>query len=292
MAFPNELRFTIQFPTREGFLSRKCAEASCGKVFKVHKDDIRDEMHCPYCATAFPNDQLWTDDQQAFIRESALREAQPFVEDEINKMFRRAFNGPNWTFTPGRPTPRRPPPIAPGELATDSELKCPECNLRFQVEGIFGFCPGCRSENLRLYDANLAIIRREVAASDNPSRALRHAYSDLVSTFEIFCRKEATTRALGTGRFQNIPAARKFFVDSLGIDIWSPLDTASSLAVRRAFQKRHVLEHNAGTIDQRYVSEVPEDASLIGQHVTLDLGELEAAAAGVRLMLQSIVESR
>jgi Zn finger protein HypA/HybF involved in hydrogenase expression len=292
MAFPDNLRFTIEFPTREGFLSRKCADDACGKVFKVHKDDIRDEMHCPYCGTVFPNDQLWTNDQETFIRESALRKAQPFLEDEINKMFRKAFKGPNWTFTPGRPTPPSPSPTPPEELATDSELKCPECELRFQVEGIFGFCPGCRSENLRLYDANLAIIRHEVSASDNPSRALRHAYSDLVSTFEIFCRKEAAARTLGTGRFQNIPAARKFFATSLGIDIWTPLDTALSLAVRRAFQKRHVLEHNAGMVDQRYVSEVPEDASLIGQHVSLDLGELEAAASGVRLMLQSIVESR
>jgi Zn finger protein HypA/HybF involved in hydrogenase expression len=292
MTFPDDLSFTIQFPTREGFLSRQCAAVDCKRVFKVHKDDIRDEMHCPYCGTAFPNDQLWTDEQERFIRESALHRVQPLLEHEINEMFRRAFSGPGWTFSPGTPEPRKVPPTAPDELATDSELKCPQCNVRFQVEGIFGFCPACRSENLRLYDANLAIIRREIAENANPARALRHAYSDLVSTFEIFCRKEAAARGLGTGRFQNIAAARKFFVDALSIDIWSPLSPDVSLSVRRAFQKRHVLEHNAGTIDQRYISEVPEDASLVGGDVWLDTSELELAATGVRRMLEAIVASR
>jgi uncharacterized Zn-finger protein len=292
MALPDSLSFSIDFPTREGFLSRQCAAAQCERVFKVHKDDIRQDMHCPYCGAVFPNDELWTDEQEKFIHDSALRHVKPLLEDEITKMFRRAFSGPGWTFTEGAPEPPSPAPTAPDELPTDSELKCPECGVRFQVEGIFGFCPACRSENLRLYDANLAIIRREIAASTNPTRALRHAYADLVSTFEIFCRKEAAARSLGTARFQNVPATRKFFLDSLGIDIWSPLRVDVGLAVRRGFQKRHVLEHNGGIIDQRYIAEIPEDASLIGQEVSLELSELELAADGLRRMLETIVSAR
>lgn len=292
MALPDNLFFTVEFPTREGFLSRQCNSDDCKRVFKVHKDDIRDDMHCPYCGMAFPNDQLWTGEQAAFARESALHQAQPILAAEIQKMLRQAFKGPSWTFTPGAPEPPSPTPQPPAELPTDSELKCPECAVRFQVEGIFGFCPGCRSENLRLYDANLAIIRREAAESEDPMRALRHAYADLVSTFEIFCRKEAAARGLGTGRFQNIPAARKFFTGALGVDIQAPLSPTEFLAVRRAFHKRHVFEHSDGVIDQRYVDEVPEDAALIGQRAPLAMDELSLAATGVRVMLNVLVRSR
>jgi uncharacterized Zn-finger protein len=292
MTLPDKLFFTIQVPARDGFLSRQCNAHDCQRVFKVQKEDIPEAMHCPYCGTAFPNDQLWTNEQVTFIRESALHQARPLVAEEINKMMRKAFSGPGWTFKPGIREPSKPAPVPPDELPTDSELKCPECNVRFQVEGIFGFCPGCRSENLRLYDANFAIIRREITESENPTRALRHAYADLVSTFEIFCRKEASTRGLGAGRFQSIPAARRFFRDALQLDIQEPLSLDEFLAVRRAFQKRHVLEHNAGLIDQRYIAEVPEDSSLLGQQAPLDMNELEVAATGVRRMLEVLMVSR
>ena len=292
MVLPDKLHFTIQFPTREGFLSRQCNSTECRRVFKVHKDDVRPDMHCPYCGMAFPNDKLWTDEQAAFIRESALHQVKPILQAEIQQMFRKAFSGPGWTFKPGPPTPPTPAPVAPTEAATDSELRCPECGVRFQVEGIFGFCPGCRAENLRLYDANLAIIRREIAESTDPARALRHAYTDLVSTFEIFCRKEAAARGLGAARFQNIAATRTFFADTLTIDLQAPLSAPEFLAVRRAFQKRHVLGHNDGTIDQGYIAEVPEDSALLGQKVALMLDELELAATGVRRMLEVLVSSR
>jgi hypothetical protein len=65
------------------------------------------------------------------------------------------------------------------EREVDSELTCPECGVIFQVFGIFGFCPGCRSENQAIYAANLAIVRQEIASAPDGDRALRHAYSDL-----------------------------------------------------------------------------------------------------------------
>jgi DNA-directed RNA polymerase subunit RPC12/RpoP len=292
MALPDSLHFTIQFQTREGFLSRQCNADECGRIFKVHKDDIRADMHCAYCGLAFPDDELWTDEQQEYIRKSALHQAQPILEAEIEQMFRKAFSGPGWTFKPGPQSTPRSAPTPPAEKATDSELQCPQCGVRFQVEGIFGFCPGCRAENLRLYDANLAIIRHEVLASDNPTRALRHAYADLVSMFEIFCRKEAADRGIGAARFQNVAATRKFFADKLGVDLQASLSAAEFLAVRRTFQKRHVLGHNDGAVDQGYIAEVPEDGPLLGQKVSVTLVELELAATGVRRMLEALVASR
>jgi hypothetical protein len=81
----------------------------------------------------------------------------------------------------------------------------------------------------------------------------------------------------------------KFFLEKLGVDVQGSLTPDESLAVRRAFQKRHVLEHNNGTIDQRYISEVPEDGSLLGQQAALSPEELDVAADGVRKMVETLV---
>lgn len=292
MSLPKNLHFSVSFPVEGGFLGRECNAPACRRFFKVHKDCIASQMHCPYCGEVFPNDQLWTGDQLEYIRRTVAHEVLPDLADEVRQVIRRAFSGPGWTFKSGGPTPRPPAPQPPVERSVDSELRCPECGVRFQVDGIFGFCPGCRSENLRLYDANLDIIRREVTKSSNTDRALRHAYADLVSTFEIFCRKEASARSLPASRFQNIGAARQLFQRSIAADILSGLSATEELALRRVFQKRHVWEHNDGLVDQRYVDEVPEDAAFLGQKASLSLAELEHAAEGVRLVLEVLVKAR
>ena len=38
---------------------------------------------------------------------------------------------------------------------------------------MFGFCPGCLSENQLVYDANLAILRQELAKGTERERAPR-----------------------------------------------------------------------------------------------------------------------
>ncbi len=292
MPLPKEIRFTVSFPVEDGFLGRECNAPECGRFFKVHKDHISSQMHCPYCGTSFPNDQLWTNDQLGYARGAVAHEVLPKIADEFRRMMRDAFKGPHWTFKSGGPTPRPPMPVPTTERAVDSELHCPDCAVRFQVDGIFGYCPGCRSENLRLYDANLEIIRREVARGATPERTLRHAYADLVSTFEIFCRKEAAATPIAPARFQNLAAARQAFLNGLGVDILAGLSATDNLALRRVFQKRHVWEHNDGVIDQRYVSEVPEDAALLGQKAPLSLDELELAAHAVRRVLEALVAVR
>jgi hypothetical protein len=146
--------------------------------------------------------------------------------------------------------------------------------------------------NIRLYDANLQIIRREIESASNPARALRHAYADLVSTFEIFCRKEATRLLIDKGRFQNIDEARRQFEASIAVDILEGLDPSQESVLRKVFEKRHLYEHNDGIVDQRYIEKIPDDARLIGQRAPLTIEELEQAADVLRIVLAKLVQAR
>lgn len=283
----------ISIPTdNDGFIGFACNEESCRQYFKVYEKDCSEALHCPYCGTQSIRNSLLTSDQHDYAREVAVEEARVLAIEEIQRQLQRGLRGSkNIKFKPGRP------PIAKRiepryvEREVDTEFQCEQCSTRFQVYGIFGFCPGCSQENLQLYDANWANIKRELDVASDRNRQLRHAYSDLISTFEIFCKRKAKSITQGKGKFQDLFDTRKFFKKHINVDILADIHDEDLLALRRVFQKRHVCIHAGGEITERYVKKVPEDNSLLGTQVVLTVEELDTAATAIRLALSSLIKA-
>lgn len=284
-----DLEFRVSIPTDEGFIGRECSNPDCLRYFRVHVESVADEMRCPYCAQRFANSELFTGDQADFLMESAAEQAMEHISREFGKMFGRLQqeNRQNKyvTFKSGQPYAAKP--VSPGyaERKVDSEIVCPACGSRFQVDGIFAYCVGCGSETIAIYDANLEVIRAEVESGGNSQRVLRHAYNDLVATFESICAKRALMFTDEHGSFQDPYEARRFFKRCANIDLLSILSAEQEIVVRRVFHKRHAWQHARGVITARYVKKVPEDRELEGHKATLSMSELETAAVAVRLML-------
>jgi len=289
----------VSVPTDSGFLGHACNASDCGQYFKVHQDDRIDSMQCPYCGTEFPQSELHTQEQARHFRKAAEAEALYYAEQELQKMLKKTFGNASAkrsgiTYKPGR-IRKKPIHANYSERKVDTELQCPDCNCRFQVYGLFGFCPACGESNLQVYDTNWASIQREVADAENPDRSLRHAYGDLVSAFEIFCAGKAKRLAGDPPSFQSLFDARRYFKDELKIDILNGIDPHELLALRRLFQKRHVNIHAGGEITERYVKMIPEDKHLLGKKVDMSMAELETASEAMRkalLMLIRAVERR
>lgn len=286
--------FQIALPTDDdGFVGRACDAEGCKQYFKILVPDHGEELYCPYCGTQFHKDRLATSDQVNYALEAGKEEVLHQVMKDIQAHMKSAFRGSKGiTYKPGRIRPKRT--VAPKyqEREVDTEFQCPDCSVRFQVYGIFGFCPGCRSENLRIYDANWEKIKKDLsAATTDKQRQLRHAYSDLVSTFEVFCQGKAAHLTTETGNFQMLFDARKFFKTHANIDMLDGLEGPALLALRRIFQKRHVCIHAGGKATDRYIKMIPEDAALAGKDVPLSLQELELAATAMRTALSSLVKA-
>lgn len=288
----SSVEFSVSVPSQGGWFGRECGGPACGRYFKIHENSLQEKMHCPYCGSLFSKEDLWTAAQLGFIDEVVEQEVTQFAEQEIDKIFKNlARRSKDLTYKPGRRSrPTRPEP--PPEQEVDSELACPACRTRFQVFGIFGYCPGCRSENLLLYDANLAIILQEVRSARDTRRALRHAYGDLVSTFETFCRKEALRLGVDAGRFQNLDHTRRLFKKELSVDIFETLSDSEKRLLKRVFEKRHVHDHNRGIVSERYLRQIPEDAALLGKEAPLSEDELVAGGHVLREVLLALVDAR
>jgi len=132
------------------------------------------------------------------------------------------------------------------------------------------------------------VIRKEVGDAPDPQRALRHAYTDLVSMFEAICGDRARALDGDHGSFQDPYEARRYFKRQAHIDILAGLYTDQRLTVRRVFHKRHAWHHSSGVVTERYVKKVPEDRELEGQTAVLSMSEFEAGALAVRLMLDAL----
>jgi Zn finger protein HypA/HybF involved in hydrogenase expression len=278
----------------EGFLGRECNNPSCKKYFRVFANTVEAELFCPYCGSQFSGSELWTPEQQRYLRRAAEEKAKEYMFGEIDKIFgdfARRTRGNKYVTFKHTPSNYRAKPVIPNysEKSVDTELVCPECQFRFQVFGIFGYCPKCKTENIKIYDANLAIILREIASSPDPNRALRHAYTDLVSTFEQFCRKKAASLTQETARFQSMKDTRDFFKKHFNKDILNGISEDDHKIIRRVFQKRHLYEHNGGIVNAMYIQNVPEDRKYQGQPAPLTEDEFRAAADILRRMLNNLV---
>ena len=290
------IQFQVSVPTDEGFIGRSCGNSQCGKYFKIKLDSIQDNMFCPYCGLQFSREQLWTKDQEALFRVATAEQAKELMYAEIDKMFgdlaRKTRGNKHFTFK-HKPVSYRAKSIHPTyqEKPVDSEIVCTRCQFPFQVFGIFGYCPGCGSENLRIYDANLEIIKQEITNSTNKQRALRHAYGDTVSTFEIVATARAVAITHDTTNFQDLYGTRKFFKKRTGQDIFDGIEIPKIRQLQRLFQKRHVYEHNNGIMGSRYVQKMPEDAHLKDQAAVLSVEEWELAATTLRHILDRLVNA-
>lgn len=291
----NKFTITVSIPTDEGFVGRACNNPECGQYFKIFIKTNHDVMFCPYCGSEFLSNELLTSDQVNFVKEAAKEKAFVYIQEQFQNMLKETFGtsssrGSGFTYKPGRIEQKIVTPKYK-ERKVDSELDCTKCHTKFQVYGIFGYCPGCKEENLLIYDANLNIIENEIATSDNPERQLRHAYGDLVSTFEKFCARKSLKIEGEKANFQVLFDARRYFKKHINTDILSNLSIEQLLALRRLFQKRHIYVHSDGTINAKYVQIIPEDRLFIGQKAILSIEELKNAAEVMRIVILNLVKA-
>ncbi len=280
------LNFKISFPTDGGFWGCQCKH--CDKYFKIDADKIKPELYCPYCGELQPNDNLWTKQQTQQAREIATSIGKRYIEDELEKMFKSAFGNSKYIkYTPGKKTIPQTSVTKHVEKPVDTEIECPTCKLKFQIYGIFGYCPSCREESLLIYETNLQIIIQEINDASDKKRALRHAYNDVVSTFEGYCKLVAKHNGLESTNFQNLKSTKELF-KKYQLDIYRDINETEKTTIKRVFEKRHAYQHAQGQITEKYIQSSPQDKHLLDTQAELSVSELTEGIEGLKKILRII----
>lgn len=198
----------------------------------------------------------------------------------------------------------RPEPIRHySELQLEEEVVCNNCTLRYTVYGSFAFCPDCgRHNSVQILEKNLTLAEKQIALADKVEPDLAaHLISDAlengVSAFDGFGRESCRVHAPKATdpakaekiSFQNLSGAQKNVDQLFGIDLASGLDASDWTHTCRSFQKRHLLAHSVGIIDEKYVKATGDPTATVGRKVSIQSTEVLTLLASIRHLGEHLV---
>jgi hypothetical protein len=182
-----------------------------------------------------------------------------------------------------------PPPIRYyREKQLETEVVCDRCTLRYAIYGVFAFCPDCGihnslqilNKNLELYEKVLGLARQmeQTVAEHLTGNALE----DGVAAFDGFGREICRVRAASAttpGKaenvsFQNLAGARKRVQELFGLDLSAAVCQDEWEFVCRCFQKRHLLAHSMGVVDEDYLQVTNDPDAVVGRKVSIKTDEV------------------
>lgn len=289
----------------KGYTDKQCPSEECEFLFKVNSEDwlniFKDEaVWCPMCRHEAPADQWFTIAQVEHAKEEAFKMVSGLLDKSLSNMANKFNRGQsknsfvsismkykgsnNRTFT------------IPAKAAEAMELdiKCEECHSRFSVLGSAFFCPACGhnsvtqtfNDSLRKIKAkidNLEVIREALSVAANKDeaeltcRSLRETcISDGVVAFQKLC--EGLYEPYGKSpfnAFQRLEQGSLLWENAInkGYRDWLTENQLNQLNI--LFQKRHLLSHNEGVVDEKYVTKSGDALYKAGQRIVISDNDVE-----------------
>lgn len=288
-----------------GYIDKQCPSDDCKFIFKVNEEDWGNifsdaAVWCPLCRNEDPADKWFTLEQVEHFKAEALT----VVKGKVNNALRngaREFNRSqsrdgflSITMKVGGGTKRTHTIPASAAEIMQLEIQCEKCDSRFAVIGSAYFCPCCghNSVTRTFYDSlrkikakkeSIYVIRDALDASVGKDEAeltcrsiIETCISDGVSAFQKYC--EGMYEPYGNipfNAFQRLKQASELWkgVIQKGFDIWLSNEEFNSLNI--LYQKRHLLAHNEGMVDSRYMLKSGDESYKEGQRIVVSERDVE-----------------
>lgn len=292
-----EIPITIR-SDENGYFDRECPNEDCLYQFKIKMSDWEekvsdDEVHCPMCGHVDISDKWWTQEQLDPIKEIATSYALNMIQKELDKSFKQLERSTRRnkffkiTYKPGRRISFINNPIGQME-EWETEQECPQCGTHYSVIGTAFFCPCCGHDNVKTamldslnsiekmilsldeIEQSLVLTVGKDMAKDMTRNMLEGSLGDIVSAFQKYADVTYTNisgKKVRVNDFQIVEKGSELFKDACGFgyDAWiSEIELAK---MNQLFQKRHLLEHNGGIVDQKYIDKSGDFSYKVGQRI-------------------------
>jgi hypothetical protein len=258
---------------------------------------------CPYCGNDYPDDSYNAPaDIEAthdYIGWAIEQDVGDWLDDLASDFNRNVNKGGLISISMETKRSDRPAP-RPWRQDLLRDLTCNICLRRYGVYAIGFFCPDCGSRNLSIhFQREIELVAGQIdLAEELPTpekrelsyRILGNAHEDVVTAFETYLKSifrftilkrlspeqvQVVAKESRGNPFQNINRSRKLF-SCLEVDPFSCLSSEELKALELNIEKRHVIGHNLGLTDDKYL-EVAQEGGL-GETVTLLGDEIEQFA--------------
>ena len=287
-------------PDADGYVGRDCPNPDCKGYFKVAPGTgLADALicHCPYCGHTATNDQFFTQAQIEYAQSVVIQSVVGGFQKRLKRL--EFVQKPSHGFGIGMSVQVKTGPLPPihyyREKRLETEVVCEGCTLRYSVYGVFAFCPDCgRHNSLQVLNKNLELVNKilQVAAdmgaekAEVAQRLVESALEGCVSSFDGFgrevCRvhaKQATEPSQAERiSFQNPDGARQHMKRLFGYDLATSLLDEQWSAIVKSLQKRHLLAHKMGIVDQEYINRTGDRTVVKGQRINVSADEVRNTA--------------
>lgn len=296
---------TIKIPMtfqsdEKGYLDRQCPNRNCEFVFKINMEDwkekIHGDVHCPMCGYIASNDQWYTNEQIAVIRKNARNYAVSMVQSMLNKSFSRLANSTRnnkyikIVYKPSKKISIRNNPIGQRE-EWNLDITCEQCGTRYSVIGSAYFCPCCGYNSVeQVFSDSISRIEKMIKAQDFMYEKLADEYGvdeankmcrsmlegtlgDIISAFQKFAKENLVHKSeldiskIKVNDFQIISKGNDLYDKHLRKAYSTCLSEDELTFMNILFQRRHILEHNDGIVDEKYIEKSNDLSYAIGQRI-------------------------
>lgn len=304
-------QFSIAIPSdKDGLIGRECPVIECEGYFKIQPGTgLKGEKlpcHCPYCGH--------TGGQQEFFTKAQIEYAKSVVVNRVTGALLSDLKALEFNHRPtggfgigismkveGRPHPIR----YYREKKLETEVVCDQCTLRYMIYGVFGFCPDCGAHNsFQILGKNFDLVEKTLVVAEALEESLAqhwvsNALEDCVSAFDGFGRETCwvfAAKALDAVKadsisFQNISRARDKVREQFGLDFAATLAESDWAHVCRGFQKRHLLAHKMGVVDDEYIQKTGDRTAVVGRKCQVDVNEVRALVTSLRILGEKLFEA-
>lgn len=290
------MEFSVKIdPDEDGNIGRECPE--CEKYFKIKfGTGIPDatDCHCPYCNHIGPHDEFWTKEQIEYAQSVALNKISGDLLNSLKKM--EVKPNRNQFISIGIEVRGTPTPITYySEKELEEKVECKNCTLQYTIYGSFGYCPDCGIHNSKqILEANFDLVMKilDLASSaedEIKSKLVENALEDCVSAFDGYAREHCFDKYKKIS-FQNIEMARRKVLTDHGVDIASGLDEEQWEFTINQFQKRHLLAHKMGIIDEEYIKKVSGGQSMLGRKVSISESDVRKLVKNLKVVAGNLYD--
>lgn len=297
-------RIEVRIPVEadeDGYLDKECPSDLCLFQFKVHEEDWTnlvsdDGVFCPMCRHSAPADSWWTREQLKGAERQVIEQLEAHLDEALRrgaKEFNRRQRSSGFVRMSlevrGTRARRAIVPLASTE-PLDLRITCEACTARYAVVGSAFFCPACgHSSATRVFDDSVRKVRLKAEASESlPAHyarlgsknegeilarsLLETALSDCVVAFQRLCEQLYAAHAgtpVAPNVFQRLEAGSQRWRELLGegYEDWLPANQLEELQV--LFNRRHLLQHTEGIVDEKYLARSGDTTYQIGQRIVV-----------------------
>lgn len=297
------VRVPINLPLDdEGYFDRQCPSEECGTNFKVLFEDWRDKVSdekvfCPICRFQTTSDSWNTPEQHKYITAVLRNHVQGIItsamkEDaqRFNRTQEPSFISLSLSVKPGQPQVEVPASVAD---SMRQRFFCEVCGCRYASIGLAYFCPSCGHNSVLItFEKTLDTVRQVMAktsemihaletvvdkdiARDSVRNILEDSLLRLVGAFQYFAdysfnqKPGATSIKQRKNAFQNLTESSALWKTLTGKEYENLLPRPDFVDLERLFQKRHLIAHRNGIIDQEYITKAKDNSYTIGQRLVI-----------------------